>query len=398
MAEFFAYTTDRMGARPLLDYHIDSQRRLIELFPLPGWFCPGLIPVLIIALFPLLVLADASGRPTEASGLDSALTDPSHAREEDEESGIAISPWVTLFGQIELEWTRQRLKPDHGGHTDQISERPETYQLGFMARPWSNSELLLVLEYASDTDQLKADEASIMFASEPWEIRAGKFYTPFGSYLGNFINGPILEFGETRASGASLSYSAGELPDLSFMLYHGEADDQGRHSEALDWAVSLDSRLSEQLSLGLSYQSDLADSDERLLAEYGDRFARKVDALGGFIHWTTEEFELSFEALGALHSFAELEADRNRPLAWNLELKHPLPADLHLAWRLEGSRELEDQPEIQAGVALIWEPHKQIAITLQYLHGKFRKGLATDDSDEPYRDVDTFSAMLTVGF
>ena len=255
-----------------------------------------------------------------------------------------------------------------------------------------------MLEYDTDTEQLIADEASIMFESEPWEIRAGKFYTPFGSYWGNFINGPMLEFGETRASGISLSYSTEGMPDLSVMLYHGEADDQGTHAEALDWAASLESQPSEQISVGLSYQSDLADSDERLLADYGDRFARKVDALGGYIRWSAEEFELTFEALGALHSFAELEADRNKPLAWNLELIHPLPADLQLAWRLEGSRELEDQPEIQAGVALIWEPAEHLSITIEYLHGKFKKGLANDDNDEPYSHVDTFSAMLTIGF
>ena len=382
----------------MIDYQMESQHRLLALPAPSGWCCPCLIHLFIAAMFPLLVLADTAERQTEDSGLESTLTDFSHASEEDEERGIAISRWLSLFGQIELEWTKQRLEPANGNSSEQTSESPETYQLGFMARPWSNCELLLVLEYTSDSDQLKADEASVKLTSEPWAIRAGKFYTPFGTYLGNFINGPMLEFGETRASGVNLSYSFGELSELSFMLYRGAADDQGRHAEALDWALSLESHASERISVGLSYQSDLADSDEHLLADSGDRFAHKVGALGGSLLWSGEAFELSFEALGALHSFAELEEDRNRPLAWNLELKHPLPADMHLAWRLEGSRELADQPEIQAGVALIWEPDKHITITLEYLHGKFKKGLAEDEHDEPYRHVDRISTMLRVGF
>jgi len=123
-----------------------------------------------------------------------------------------------------------------------------------------------------------------------------------------------------------------------------------------------------------------------------------VGALGSYIRWTTSNLELSLEGLGALSSFSELDSDRARPMAWNLELMHPLPADLNLAWRLEGSRELEDQPEIQAAVAVIWEPTEHASITLEYLHGKFKKDLANDENDEPYRHVDTISATLTIGF
>jgi hypothetical protein len=354
---------------------------------------------LATALFPLLVMADSSRQPTEEINLDrSELTDPADFREGDEENGIAITPWLSLFGEVELEWTRETLTPAGGGKKEQATETAATFKLGFLVQPWSSGKLEVVLEYDTATDQLIADEASIIVESAPWKLRAGKFYTPLGRYWDNFVTGPILDFGETRASGISLGYSADGMPDLSFMLYQGEADDQGSHAEALDWAFSLESHPSENLSLGISYQSDLADSNDRLLYEYGNRFARKVGALSSYILWTTPEFELSLEGLGALNSFSELDSDRDRPMAWNLELMHPLPADLHLAWRLEGSRELEDQPEIQAGLALIWEPTEHASITLEYLHGKFKKGLANDDNDEPYRHVDTISAMLTIGF
>lgn len=358
----------------------------------------SLLLVLLATLLAPASGADSPGVTAEPIELDEELTDPSARREGSEEEGIAITPWLTLFGQVEWEWSRESLTPGGGGGSDTSDAAHATYQLGFLTRPWRDSELLLVLEYDTETDQLKADEASIGLEFEPWQLRAGKFYTPFGSYWGNFVSGPILEFGETRASGISLGYAADDIAEFDLMLYYGEADEEGPHSDSWDWALSLQSELSDQLSVGLSYQSDLADSDERLLTDYGDRFSRKVDALSGYIRWTTDDYELTFEVLGALGSFAELARDRDQPLAWNLELLHPLPANLQLAWRLEGSKELEDQPEVQLGVALIWEPFENASVTLEYLHGKFKRGLASDDDDQPYSHVDTFSAMLTVGF
>lgn len=359
------------------------------------------LSLLVVLLATSLAATVSAGRveaESESVDQEEELTDPSAKREGREEEGIALTPWLSLFGNVEWEWSRQSLSPDNGSGSDASRDAHATYQLGFLTRLMTDSELLLVLEYDTETDQLRADEASIGLEFDPWQVRAGKFYTPFGHYWSNFVSGGILEFGETRASGFSLGYAAGDSTEIEVMLYHGEADKEGPHSDPWDWALSLQSQLSDQLSVGLSYQSDLADSDERLLADYGDRFSRKVDALSGYIRWTTDDSELTFEVLGALDSFAELEQDRNRPLAWNLELLHPLPADLQLAWRLEGSRELQDQPEVQLGVALIWEPFEHASVTLEYLHGYFERGLANDDNDQPYGHINTFSALLTVGF
>ena len=57
----------------------------------------------------------------------------------------------------------------------------------------------------------------------------------------------------------------------------------------------------------MSYQSDLADADSRMLYDSGDRFNRRVGAASGYFLWSGDETELSLEALGALRDFRELD-------------------------------------------------------------------------------------------
>ncbi|MCB1852798.1 MAG: hypothetical protein KDI83_18795 [Gammaproteobacteria bacterium] len=318
--------------------------------------------------------------------------------QEHSDTSLLIFPWLSLSGQIEAEWTRREQHYVSGSNRDRNNESPRVTQLEILAQPWEQSGMTLLLEYDSEVDQLKADEASVFFTPRPWEFRAGKFYTPLGSYQSDFINDALLEFGKTRATGLRIGYTATEQSGFALMLYQGEAEQSAPHASAWDWALALNSYLREDIVMGLSYQSDLADSDARLLSDSGDRYSRRVDALSGYLHWYTDALEVRFEALGALGAFAELEPKMDRPLAWNLELAHPLAQQLKLTWRLEGSRELEDGPKLQAGLSLNWQPTDFTLITLEYLHGRFKEGLALDDNDQPFRRIDTLSARLTIGF
>lgn len=331
---------------------------------------------------------------TPIAAIDAQNADAEDSGEEHE----GILPWLTLSGQVELEWNRQRISPWDGGGRETTTETPSNYQLEMEIRPLARLRLELVLEYDSAADQLRADEAFAAYELEHWEIDAGKFYTPLGSYASEFINGPMLEFGETRANGLSLAYTASDEIIPSLMIYQGEADRDGAHRRGLDWAFALEMQTSGALALGISYQSDLADSDERMLADHDNRYARKVAAIGAFLHWRGTNYLVTAEALGALRRFSEWEHDRDKPLAWNIELTHPLAHEsLRLSWRLEGSRELQDQPRWQAGIALNWAVHDHIGLTLEYLHGRYERGLSGDD-DAPDREVDTASARITFDF
>ena len=103
--------------------------------------------------------------------------------------------------------------------------------------------------------------------------------------------------------------------------------------------------------------------------------------------------------LGATKSFDELDADRDRPRAWNAEVSRSFgDEEFELALRVEGSNELEDEPHLRYGIAANWRISECAALTLEYLHGKFKGELATNDDDEPYNHVDSVAAMLTLEF
>lgn len=150
--------------------------------------------------------------------------------------------------------------------------------------------------------------------------------------------------------------------------------------------------------MGLSYQSDLADLDDRLLEDDHDRYLRKVPGLSGYAIWSSEAYEISFEALAALRSFRELESDRNRPSAWNLEFVHFYGRRFSWALRLEGSRELADAPRWRGGLSLSWRLWQDAALTVDYLHGSFRDELALSEDDEPYESVEQLAAQFSMLF
>ncbi|MET0052945.1 MAG: hypothetical protein ABW095_17945, partial [Candidatus Thiodiazotropha sp.] len=245
-----------------------------------------------------------------------------------------------------------------------------------------------------------AEEAFISFDFEPFELSLGKQFTPFGLYYSNFITGPMLEFGETRAPHmAQLSFAYADQLELNIAAYDGWAQPQGQ-GDRLDWAIGFEHLPLHGFSWGLSYQTDLADADEHLIED--NRYAQRVSALSGFVSGYTEYFGCSFEILSAMGEFQEQDAKYNRPQAWNLEFSYFPPAmDFDVALRLEMSRELEDQPEVQYGVATTWYLNRQIIVMLEYLHGRFRTETDVTEREESFSEiqrVNSLNAKLSIEF
>lgn len=51
------------------------------------------------------------------------------------------------------------------------------------------------------------------------------------------------------------------------------------------------------------------------------------------------------------------------------------------ALRYAGSKELEDEPRKQIGVAGTWHINKKVSLTMEYLHSKYKAGFAEDDQE-----------------
>ena len=116
-------------------------------------------------------------------------------------------------------------------------------------------------------------------------------------------------------------------------------------------------------------------------------------AVGSF-----DRFEVSAEFLGALDSFKELDPDRDRPRAWNLELAYFPVHTIEASLRFEGSSELKGAPRRQIGLALAWRVTRNASLTVEYLRGWFKRGFAHDSSDRDVDRIDTIGTQFSMAF
>ena len=320
-------------------------------------------------------------------------------REEKREAGIKheIFPWLVASGLAEFQWQWQRFALDNKDRYDYIDDTAASIQANFFISPvdWIKSEI--ITEYDTNTDELIVDEAELAFEYGPWELAFGKLYLPFGQYISHFANGPITEFGETRANSVSLAYNYLDDVDISFAVYRSNAHEIGS-SNRIDWSAGIEAWPSDDVSVGISYLSDLADSEQGLLRAHHNRYMNKVPAISGYLLWVAKEYEFVLEFLGALESFDELKSDRDQPMAVNLEFTHYMTSRMDWTIRIEGSQEIEDMPELQLGIAVNYRIINNVFLTVEGLHGFFSDSLAKDGSDNDYKSVTTFGALLSVGF
>lgn len=361
---------------------------------------PFLTLVVLIALV-LLTFPGASAfgePPTEgAEGLEARLYRTAAERRE-VGLGRQITPWLRFSGLLELAGRTETLQLAGANGDERDSIGAAALQFGLIATPQESFRGELVAEYDTETRALFTEEAILSFVAGPWELEAGVYYLPFGEYISHFATGPLLEFGETRAPAATLTYGLGDHLDLLASLYRGSSRRPTTDRRPLSWVLAMETSPTDSLSFGLSLQSNLADSEDHLLADTNNTYMRRVPGLSGYMVWTTPEVEITLEGLGATREFAELDEDRDQPRAWNLELVHFTRRDLEWALRFEGSRELEDKPEIQLGVAMTWRPYGRASLTLEFLTGRFEGGLATNDRDEPHEYVHSIGAQFSFAF
>ncbi len=367
----------------------------------------GALCVSLGSVFPAQALAEAPveqplpDRPVEEALADTPTQRLYRTREEQREVGLKrrITPWLTASGLAEVEVLYQDFDAKGGTSDDTGRDDSATFQLGLVATPWDFSTAELILEYDTDDDKLKTDEAVLALETGPWELALGKQYLPFGVYFSNFVSGPLVEFGETQVREAAvLAYGPSDDFDLSLFTYRGRARSADNNAGRWDWGLATEFWFNQTWSAGLSYLSDLADADSRPLEDDNDRYERRVSGLSAYILWAGEQFELTLEGLAATGSFRELDNDRDRPRAWNAELVYVGYPSFDIALRFEGSRELEDEPLYQVGAAATWRLGRRASLTVEYLHGEFSGELASNADDEPYDQVDRVGAMLSVAF
>jgi len=352
-----------------------------------------------IGVFACLVIAF----PVKAEPGDLPDEDPVRlysTRSEQREAGLKhqLMPWLTAGGLAEFEWDSDKFGFSNRQPNRSSNETSANIQLNASVTPWSFAKGEFVLDYDTDTDRLEVDEAVLSLERNAWELAYGRQYLPFGIYISHFASGPLLEFGETRDIATTLTYDFQDRAELSVAVYQGQARGIKGSGSKLGWSLGMEAWLGDSVSFGISYQSDLADAASNLLSDTRHRYERRVPGLSGYMLWTSDHFEVTAEALGAIRAFRELGADRNQPLAWNLEFANFLYPNFDWAVRLEGSDELEDAAKLRYGASISFRAGQYGSLTLDYLHSRFKHNFATDDVGNYLSRGDQFALQLSVAF
>jgi len=309
-----------------------------------------------------------------------------------------ITQWLEVSPLIELEYNRQRFIPvDSAVSETSISESDKTLQLEIIIDPaeWVNFEI--VYEYDDRLGELYIDEAVAEFEVGDFKLEVGRFTVPFGEYYSRFVTDPLLKFGETDARSLAFAWEPDDGFEATLFVLKSKLEKTGETGDNLDWGLSLNISPAESVLTGISYLSDLSESDEQLL-EDEIVYQQRVGAFSAYVNVEIGQYDISVEFVQALEHFAELEVGANRPNAWNIELGIYPEGRYELAFRLEGSDELEDTPELQTGLGMTWHFHKQVYLTAEYLLGRYKKAFVENDLDEVLDYQKQFAAQFVVSF
>ena len=324
-----------------------------------------------------------------------------HTREEKREAGLGakLTDWLTLSGLIEIEaLSIDNSFRDNIGNTGH-DKLESTVQIGLDVSVSEEVDAEIILEYSEDSTDTVLDEAIINFDRDGLGINIGRLYVPFGIYYSHFVTGPMLEFGETRASTIVLGYDYNDMIETSVYVFNGVADKVDAEDRINDWGVSIEAHpLGDILLIGAGFLSDLADTDDLLLEDNNNNYQRRVGGWNAYTVMQMDYWEVSMEFLQATRAFNELDENANKPAAWNVEFAYFPRSTMEVAARIEGSRELADEPQRQYGAALTWRIYKNTSLTLEYLYGKYKKGFVFDDDDNELHKRNLIAGQLALEF
>lgn len=324
--------------------------------------------------------------------------------EERRDAGLKyeIVPGLAVSALAELEYSVQRAGLVEGSFHARTEDFSKAFQLVLEATPRSWAKVDVVYQYNDPPDQNSSrhtlDEAIASFDVGALELEMGKLYLPFGMYFSRFVSGPLLEFGETQARGASFLYKPFTRFDVAAFAYQGAAEALESGGENRDWGLAANAAPFGSCVMGVSYLSDLADSRARLLRDHQDRYTAQIAGWSAYATAIYGRIGVTAEFVGALDSFEELDPMHDKPRAWNIELAFAHDGRLDWALRLEGSTELEDAPHRQGGIAATWRVLRNATVTGEYLLGRFEPGVAQDAEGQELKRLRQFGMQISFAF
>lgn len=361
------------------------------------FMCDRLAPVLLLML-PAMLAADELQQLETAVDVVPARIYSTPEERREAGMGTGVTEWLTVSGLLEIESERSR--ENYRGRPDrETGETEETLQLGAHITVSEAVSSDLVFDYEVETGTSIMDESAINFESGPWGASAGRLYVPFGEYFSFFVTGPLVEFGETRVTAATLDYSWHDRAEVFAYVFDSEVDTTGGDDEGFDWGAGLElSSTDDAIKAGVSYISDLAESGSGLLDDVDEHYSSRVGGWNAYTMYGMASAVITAEVVAADGKFSGLDAAEDEPLAANVELAWFPDPVYQIAARVEYSDELADEPGWQYGISVAWRIGRHVSLAADYLYGEYRNGFVTDDDDNELRDHHVFAALLGLEF
>ena len=316
-----------------------------------------------------------------------------HSLKEKKTPGHAtgISDMLSIGGLVEIEGAYVDSELDKVTEADMVLA---TVELAIDADLSESVKGHILLLFEEGDTELDVDEGTITLTA-PYGLTTtlGKFYLPFGMFNSHFITDPqTLELGEINESAVMFGYATGPL-EVSVGAFNGDVHKgfaEGSDDENIeDWFASVTVTPSENITFGVSYISDIADTDFEIMAVYKEEDGRPadewhayvndedVDAISAFISATFGPITIDAEYLGALDNFEVLDLDvdgdgkGDEPTTFNLEVAFAVSDRLEVAAKVEGNDEFFDLPDEVFGVAASYELFEHTALTVEWLTGEW---------------------------
>ncbi|MFQ5465066.1 MAG: LbtU family siderophore porin [Thermodesulfobacteriota bacterium] len=343
-----------------------------------------------VVLVPLSALADSAhdvkGLREKVETLEKRQSELYHTLEEKKGTGLMrkITERIAVGGLVEVEASVDSNDRD-GDSSDVVLA---TVELGLDAAIHERVAAHVLFLWEEDTtDPIDLDEGTVEITPlRGLTITGGKFYIPFGVFNSHFITDPqVLELAETNESALMFTYAGGPF-SVSAGVFNGGLDEAGSDDAAEDWFAGVTVVPVRGVEFGGYYTSDIGDSDvmtDVVLAT--TTVAGTVGGAGGYLSATYGPWTLDAEYVSATARFGAgvLDADSDgrgdRPRTFNVEVAFDVTRRVEVAAKLEGNRDFFTFPEAQYGVAASYGLYRNVALTVEYLHGEFSADRTTRD-------------------
>ena len=239
----------------------------------------------------------------------------------------------------------------------------------------------ILLLWEEDAGPIAMDEGTIRVGSPSmYYLTVGKKYLPFGNYNSHMISDPeTLELGETNASVVEIGYETTTV-EIAVGFFNGSVDEVGNDDKIDDFYFSAKYTASDNMSFGVSYISDIADTDGDVIdTNSGNTLTDVVAGYAAFASITAGKISVEAEYLAAADNFdvADLDVDGDggdEPTVYNLEVAFAIGDDREVAVRFEGNEDFFAQPETQYGIAYSRSPYENVSVGVEFLQGEFDIG------------------------